>query len=221
MTDGGLRLLLADDHEVVREGVRLVVEAIPGVEVVGEASTGFEAIDLARSREPDAVLMDVDMPEMDGLVAATRLRQERPGTQVLMLTVHEDEETIFEAVRAGASGYVAKSSGSAELGRALRALVQGGAFMTPLAARKALRFLAREADAAQEAQRAADVTTGREREILELLAHGLSAREVGERLGISERTVNTHVGHIYRRLGVRNRVDAVREGIRLGLVETP
>lgn len=221
MSDVSLRLLLVDDHEVVREGVRLVAETIPGVEVVGEAATGLEAIELARSTAPDAVLMDVDMPEMDGLAAAARLVEERPGTQVLMLTVHEDEETIFDAVRAGASGYLTKSTGSAELGRALRALVQGGAYMTPLAARKVLRFLAREAGAAQEAQRAADVTTGREREILELLARGLSAREVGEQLGISERTVNTHVGHIYRRLGVRNRVDAVREGIRLGLVETP
>lgn len=221
MSDKVLRLLLVDDHEVVREGVRLVVETMPGVEVVGEASTGLEAIALARSTAPDAVLMDVDMPEMDGLTAAVHLQEERPGIQVLMFTVHEDEETIFDAVRAGASGYLTKSAGSSELDRALRALVQGAAYMTPLAARKALRFLARQVGATEEAQRAADVTTSRGREILELLARGLSAREVGERLGISERTVNTHVGHIYRRLGVRNRVDAVREGIRLGLVETP
>lgn len=221
MSDKVLRLLLVDDHEVVREGVRLVVETIPGVEVVGEVSTGLEAIAFTRSTAPDAVLMDVDMPEMDGLTAAVHLRKEQPGIQILMLTVHEDEETIFDAVRAGASGYLTKSAGSSELGRALRALVQGGAYMTPLAARKALRFLARQVGATEEAQRAADVTTSRGREILELLARGLSAREVGERLGISERTVHTHVGHIYRRLGVRNRVDAVREGIRLGLVETP
>lgn len=218
---GTLRLLLADDHEVVREGVRLVAETIPGIEVVGEATSGREAIELAVALEPHAVLMDVDMPELDGVTAAAELRDRLPDVRVLMLTVHEDEETIFECVRAGASGYLTKSSGSAELGRALTALAQGGAYMTPLAARKALRYLARQAETAQEAVRAADVTTGREREILELLARGLSAREVGERLGISERTVNTHVGHIYRRLGVRNRVDAVREGIRLGLVEIP
>lgn len=221
MNEGTLRLLLADDHEVVREGVRLVAEAVPGVEIVGEASTGREAVELARSTDPDAVLMDIDMPEMDGLAAVAYLRKERPEIRVLMLTVHEDEETIFDAVRAGAAGYLPKSAGSEDLTRALRALAQGGAYLTPLAARKVLRYLSSQAGAVREAQLAADVTTSREREILELLANGLSSREVGEQLGISERTVNTHVGHIYRRLGVRNRVGVVREAIRLGLVEAP
>lgn len=221
MTGPSLRVLIADDHGVVREGIRLLIAGVDGVEIVGEARDGAEAIELCRELEPDAVLMDVDMPEMDGVAAARRLRDELPAVRVLVLTVHEDEETIFDAVRAGASGYVTKSAGSAELAEALGALAQGGAYMTPLAARKALRYLAQQAEVAERAARAADVTTEREREILGLLAHGLSAREVAARLGISERTVNTHVGHIYRRLGVRNRVDAVREGIRLGLVEAP
>jgi len=163
----------------------------------------------------------VDMPEMDGVEAAGHVRDDMPEVDVLMLTVHEDGETIFDAVRAGARGYLMKSSGLEEVAAALRALQQGGAYMTPLAARKALRFLAQKAEDASEAARATDVTTEREREILVLLAKGCSAKEVARELGIGERTVNTHVAHIYRRLGVRNRVDAVRVGMRLGLVDAP
>ena len=221
MIDGGLSLVIVDDHEVVRRGVRLMAESVPGITVVGEATNGAEAVELCMRLRPDAVLMDIDMPEMTGVQATRRLRDDLPGTRVLMLTVHEDDDTVFEAVRAGASGYLTKSASLDELTVALVAVRQGGAYMTPLAARRALQCLARKADAAEQAAKAADMTTAREREILELLARGLSAREVARELGISERTVNTHVGHIYRRLGVTNRVEAVRAGMRLGLVDAP
>lgn len=221
MTRRPLRVVIVDDHEIVRQGVRLMAESVDGVEVVGEASTGTEALELCRKLHPDVTLMDIDMPEMDGVEAARHLRSDVPDTDVLMLTVHEDGETIFDAVSAGAAGYLMKSSGLEEVGSALRAIQQGGAYMTPLAARRALKYLARQAEEVQQAARATDVTTEREREILVLLAKGYSAKEVADELGISERTVNTHVGHIYRRLGVRNRVDAVRVGMRLGLVESP
>jgi DNA-binding NarL/FixJ family response regulator len=216
-----LRIVLADDHEVVRRGLLLMIDSIDACEVVGEAASGQEALEVCRTARPDLVLMDIDMPGTDGIEATRRLRDEQPTVRVLMFTVHENEETIFDAVRAGASGYLTKSSSLDDLTAALRAIRQGGAYLTPLAARRALTHLSRRSEIAERAAKAADMTTEREREILEMLARGMSARAIAERLGISERTVNTHVGHIYRRLGVRNRVDAVREGMRLGLVQAP
>lgn len=216
-----LRVLVVDDHEVVRRGVRLMAESGPAVTVVAEAATGVEAIERCRELRPDVVLMDVDMPDLDGVSAARQLRDDMPEVVVLMLTVHEDEETIVSAVSAGASGYLTKAAGAGELGQALDAVRHGGAYLTPLAASRALRSLSRRSATHARATSVADMTTAREREILELLARGLPAREIARRLGISERTVNAHVGHIYRRLGVRNKVDAIREGMRLGLVEVP
>jgi two-component system response regulator DegU len=138
-----MKILIVDDHEVVRRGVRLMAETIDSAEVIGEASNGAEAIAFCGAHRPDAVLMDVDMPEMGGVEATRRLREEYPDIRVLMLTVHEDEDTIFEAVRAGASGYLTKSSTLDELNGALDAIREGGAYMTPVAARKALQCLAK------------------------------------------------------------------------------
>lgn len=215
------KVLIVDDHAVTRHGLKLMAENLDDVEVVGEAETGAEALRAAREFQPNVVLMDLDMPEMGGIEAIGHLKKDMPDVDVLVLTVHEDEEAVFDAISAGASGYLAKSASVDEIRGALRALRSGGAYITPTMAGKALRFVSRKADEVKRTAEAVDMTTPREREILDLLGRGFSARRIASRLGISERTVNTHVGHIYRRLGVNNRVDAVREGMRLGLVESP
>lgn len=215
------RIVVADDHAVTRQGIRLLVSDIEDAEIVGEAATGAEAVSGCRELKPDLVLMDLDMPELGGKEAIEQIRAEMPEVAVLVLTVHEDGEAVFDAIRAGASGYLSKASSMQDLREAFGALRQGGAFMTPKVAGTALGYLSRKAEETHKSVTGADKTTPREREILELLGRGLSARRIASRLGISERTVNTHVGHIYRRLGVNNRVDAIREGMRLGLVESP
>lgn len=215
------RVIIVDDHAVTRSGIRMMAECIDGVAVVGEASNGLEALALTRELQPHAVLMDVDMPEMNGIEALKAIREELPDTAVLILSVHEDGDAVFDAVQAGASGYLAKSSSLTQVQEAMDTLREGGTYMTPSVAGLAIHSLTRKVDDARRAAQARTVTTPREREILEHLTQGLSARSIARRLDISERTVNTHIGHIYRKLGVNNRVDAVLEGIRLGLVEQP
>jgi DNA-binding NarL/FixJ family response regulator len=165
--------------------------------------------------------MDVDMPRRDGISATREIRQQHPSIGVVVLTVHEDQETIFEAIKAGASGYLPKSASLDEIQHAVKAVAAGGSFLDPIQARKLLHQFNRYAD---ETKAAADIyylLTGREREILALLAQGLTSRQIASQLVISERTVNTHIGNIYRKLHVNNRVDAVREAMRIRLVEPP
>jgi two-component system response regulator NreC len=187
------KVLVVDDHSVTRHGVVLLCTAAEGVEVIGEASDGNEAI----------------------------VRQDHPSVGVVVLTVHEDQETIFEAIKAGASGYLPKSATLDDIRSAVKAVAAGGSFLDPVQARKLLHQFNRYAD---ETKAAADIyylLTGREREILALLAEGLTSRQIASQLVISERTVNTHIGNIYRKLHVNNRVDAVREAMRIRLVEPP
>src|SRR5687768_8308322 len=165
----GWRVIVADDHAVTRHGVRLLVDGLEGVEVVGEASTGNEAIELAKELRPDVILMDLDMPELGGLEATRRIRAEQPDVAVLILTVHEDGEAVYEAIRAGANGYLPKASSLTEIRSAFDALASGGAFMSPSVAGAALGYLSRKAEDAHKAAAATDMTTPREREILELL----------------------------------------------------
>jgi DNA-binding NarL/FixJ family response regulator len=215
------RVMVVDDHAVTRHGVVLLCNAAEGIEVVGEASDGQEAIDRIGRIMPDVVLMDVDMPRRDGISATREIRQLHPSIGVVVLTVHEDQETIFEAIKAGASGYLPKSSSLDEIQHAVKAVAAGGSFLDPVQARKLLHQFNRYAD---ETKAAADIyylLTGREREILALLAQGLTSRQIASQLVISERTVNTHIGNIYRKLHVNNRVDAVREAMRIRLVEPP
>jgi DNA-binding NarL/FixJ family response regulator len=215
------RVMVVDDHAVTRHGVVLLCNAADGIEVVGEASDGQEAIERIGRIMPDVVLMDVDMPRRDGISATREIRQLHPSIGVVVLTVHEDQETIFEAIKAGASGYLPKSATLDEIQRAVKAVAAGGSFLDPIQARKLLHQFNRYAD---ETKAAADIyylLTGREREILALLAEGLTSRQIASQLVISERTVNTHIGNIYRKLHVNNRVDAVREAMRIRLVEPP
>lgn len=215
------RVVVVDDHAVTRHGVVLLCNAAEGIDVIGEAGDGQEAIDVVNQLMPDVVLMDVDMPRRDGISATREIRQQHPSIGVVVLTVHEDQETIFEAIKAGASGYLPKSASLDEIQHAVKAVAAGGSFLDPIQARKLLHQFNRYAD---ETKAAADIyylLTGREREILALLAQGLTSRQIASQLVISERTVNTHIGNIYRKLHVNNRVDAVREAMRIRLVEPP
>jgi DNA-binding NarL/FixJ family response regulator len=221
MDDFRWRVLLVDDHEVVRCGIRLLLGSLQNVDVIGEASNGNDALRLCHDLAPNLVLMDLEMPDMDGIEATKRLREELPEIAVLILTVHEDDRAVLESVRAGASGYIAKSSGTSEIAQALEALRSDLGYMSPTIADRAFRGLSKQTQANQEAAKVTESFTKRERDVLALLAEGHSAKRIGRRLGISQGTVNTHLGHIYRRLGVNNRVSAVWEAVRLGMVPPP
>ena len=220
--DGPIRILVVDDHAVSRSGVVQLCALIPGAQVLAEASTGDEALELARLHAPEVVLMDVDMPgSLDGIEATRRIKAELPNTAVVILTVHEDREVIFEAIKAGASGYLPKSSPLDRIQHAVKVVSQGGSFLEAAMARKVLDQFTKYAE---EARAAADVfylLTPREREVLVELSNGRSARQIATKLGISERTVNTHIGNTYRKLQVNNRVEAVHEAIRIRLIEPP
>lgn len=216
-----LRILIADDHAVTRSGIRILAELEGSIEVVAEAATGAEAVRLCDEVEPDLVLMDLQMPEMGGVEAIGVLRERHPDLPILVLTVHEDEDAVFEAIRAGATGYLPKSASTAEVHEALHAIRDGQTYMPPAIAGLAIRSLSRHIDESGRASKSSGLLTDRETEVLQLLATGLSARNIGGTLGISERTVNTHIGHVYRKLDVNNRVDAIVAGMRLGIVDAP
>lgn len=215
------RIVVADDHAVTRSGVRMIAELYADFEVVGEGSTGAEAVELARRLSPDLVVMDLKMPEMGGIEAIAALKEEFPDLPVLVFTVHEDGNAILEAMRAGATGYLPKSASCEDIHEAIKAVRAGDTYISPQMAGLAIKWLSRKMDEANRASLLTEVITPREREVLALLGTGLSSRSIAKRLGTGERTVNTHIGHLYRKLGVNNRVDAVLAGMRVGLVETP
>lgn len=212
------RVLIADDHAITRQGIRLLAESVDGVEVVGEAQTGAEAVRLREQLAPNIVFMDLNMPEMDGVEAIRRIKSEAPDTKVLVLSVDEEEGSIFSAIRAGASGYLSKGSRLEDLRVVFDGLGDEGVYMTPSIARKLVRTLSKRPEGFEVP---AGELTPRERQALELLGEGLSARRIAGRLGIREGTVNTHIGNVYRKLGVKNRVDAVREAMRLHFIKPP
>ena len=220
MTDAHWRVLIVDDHEVTRHGVRALLTAVEGAEVVGEAANGRDAVSLCKQLHPDVVLMDLHMPGGDGVTAIREIKQippPAPDIAVVVLTVVDDEDEILEAIRAGASGYLSKSSSAAEIQGALELLSPKGVQLSgDVAARIVRRLLV--APSVQHAENGSGLTP-REEEVLTMLAEGLSARVIARRLTISERTVTSHLDHAYRKLGVNNRVDAVREAIVRGVVD--
>jgi DNA-binding NarL/FixJ family response regulator len=209
-----MRVLIVDDHAVTRAGMRSVVGTIAGAEVVGEASTGAEAVVLCRELRPSIVLMDMQMPVMNGVEAAARIKGELPDVQLLMLGVADGDGSIMRAIEAGASGYLPKSATIEEIQRALHTVHDEGAYVSP----SMLGALIASMAADRSDDRVIDLITTRERQVLDLMGAGLTARRIANELGISERTVNAHVGKIYRRMGVNNRVDALREAMRAGIV---
>ena len=207
-----LRLLLVDDHQVVRLGLRALLEGEPDFEVVGEAGTAAEAMQAADSLRPDVVLMDIRLPDRSGIAACQQIRQRWPATQVLMLTSYTDDDLVLEAINAGAAGYVLKQVGTDDLVQAVRAVGQGDAVLDPAVTRK---VLARVRQAEQEAHSTAfrDLSE-RELQVLALVAEGKTNAEIGEVLMLSEKTVRNHVSTILSKLDLTNRIEAATYAVR-------
>lgn len=215
--DNKIRVLLADDHAVFREGIRLLLETRGGFEVVAEAATGDEAVELARSLLPDIVLMDIGMPGMNGL-DATRLIRERDETpRILILTMHGTDEYFFNALDAGASGYVLKEAASSDLVSAIESVHRGGMFLYPSLASKLVEEYFRRVSSGEERSTYEELTA-REREVLQLIGEGLTNQEMADQLGVSPHTVQTHRVHIMNKLGLHNRAQLVSYAAKLGLL---
>jgi len=211
------RVLLADDHRVVRRGLRLVLDAEPDLEVVAEAGDGAEAVREALANDVHLAVLDVTMPRLTGLQAARELSQRKPELRVLILSMHENEQYFFEALRAGASGYVLKSVADRDLVEACRATMRGEPFIYPSAAKALIRDFLERAGSGDDQLK--DPLTPRESEVVKLVAEGHTSKEIAERLVISEKTVDRHRANILEKLGMRDRVDLTRYAIRRGLVE--
>ena len=209
-----MRLLVADDHGIMRSGLRLLLDRQPDMEVVAEAADGIEAVELALRERPDICILDVAMPRMTGLQATVEIRAHAPEIAVLVLSMHDDERYLFEALQAGAAGYVLKREADQALVEAVRAVGRGEPFMTNAAERSLVReWMADESTGPQEP------LTLREREVLKLIAEAHTNREIGELLHLSSKTVESHRANLLRKLGMRDRVELVRYAIRRGLIE--
>jgi DNA-binding NarL/FixJ family response regulator len=211
------RIVLADDHTVVRGGLRMVLNAEPDLEVVAEASDGREAVEAAVENEVDLAVLDVSMPNMTGLQAAAELSWRRPETRVLMLSMHDNEQYFFEALKAGASGYVLKTAANRDLIEACRATMRGEPFLYPAAVKAVMRDFLEAARRGEETP--SDPLTPRELDVVKLIAEGRTSEEIGEMLFISKKTVDRHRANMLEKLGMRNRVELTRYAIRRGLVE--
>jgi DNA-binding NarL/FixJ family response regulator len=209
---------VADDQRTVRDGLTMLVGLIDGVEVVGAACDGVEAVELARAERPDVVLMDLRMPRMEGAEATRHIRAELPDTQVLVLTTYADDESLFPALQAGARGYLTKDASAEEIEQAIRALVAGETHLDPTVQRRLVAaVLDTKPISDTQAQSLADDLTPREAEVLKLIASGLSNAEIAEALVVSQATVKTHVNRIFYKTGARDRAQAVRYAYQHGM----
>lgn len=215
--DRTISVLLADDHAVFREGIRLLLETRGGFEVVGEAATGEEAVGLARSLRPDVVLMDIGMPGMNGLEATRLIRNDNAESRVLILTMHGTDEYFFSALDAGASGYVLKEAASSDLVSAIESVDRGGMFLYPSLATKLVEEYLRRVGSGEE-KSSYESLTPREREVLQFIGEGRTNQEIADSLGLSIHTVQTHRIHIMNKLGLHNRAQLVSYAARLGLL---
>jgi DNA-binding NarL/FixJ family response regulator len=223
-----IRILLADDHPIVREGLRAVLETQPDFEVIAEAASGDEALRLALSLQPDILLLDLEMPIMDGVEAIRRLRQQQPAARIIVFTAFDNDERIIHAVQAGANGYLLKGSPRGEIFQAIRITMEGGSLLQPVVASKLLRHVGHQAN-----PKPIDISpsqvhnlytppyeplTERELEVLNLLAQGMPNKEIAAQLIISERTAKFHVSSIMGKLGATNRTEAVSLAAQKGLI---
>lgn len=225
-----VRVLLADDHDILRQGLKLLLSLQPEeIEVVGEARTGREVVELTRALQPDVVVMDITMPDMDGLEACRIIHQQQPETQVLMLTMHESEEYFLQALRVGAAGYVVKKAAPTELSLAITSVAQGGAFLYPGLAKVLIRgYAERPSDASlapadthetdRDSAAQLHALTPREMEVLKLVAEGYTNQEIADKLVISIKTVQAHRANVMEKLGLRNITHLVRFAVRAGLI---
>jgi DNA-binding NarL/FixJ family response regulator len=208
-----MRILIADDHGIVRSGLRVLLERQDDIDVIGEASDGVEARDIAIRDHPDLAILDVKMPRLTGLQATREIREQAPEVAVLILSMHDDERYLFEALKAGASGYVLKRQADADLLDAIRAVERGEPFLTPDAQRALIK------DVLDRGSERSDDLTPREQEVVKLVAEAHTNREIAELLHLSEKTVENHRANAMRKLGMRDRVELVRYAIRRGLIE--
>ena len=216
-----IRILLADDHALVRAGIRMIIQGLPGFRVIAETGDGQEAVRLARQLEPDIALLDLSMPGLNGLDAMARIAKECPAVRVVALSMHTAENYVLEALRAGAMGYVVKDAAVEELEQALNAVSAGERFLSPAVSRHVLQGYLRLAkgEAAPEPRPTVDHLTPRQREILQLIAEGRSTRDIAERLSISIKTVETHRAQIMQRVDIHDVAGLTRYAIRAGLIE--
>lgn len=213
-----IKVVVADDHAIVREGVRMILAKERDIEVVGEAADGAQALQLVETAKPEVVVMDISMPGMGGIEATQKVKERYPKVNVLALTMHEDESYVFQLLRAGASGYVLKRAAAHDLVQAVRAAAKGEAFLYPSVARKVVEDYLKRVEAGEEKERY-DGLTQREKEVLTLIAQGLSNQEIADKLYISIKTVQTHRAHILEKLNLHDRTELVRYAIRKGLIE--
>ena len=210
-----IRILIVDDHAIVREGQRALIDSEPGMEVVGEATDGFEAVEMAHSLQPDVILLDLNMPRKDGITAIVEIKEKNPEARFLVLTSFTEDEKVFAAIKAGAMGYLVKDSSPQQILTAIRRVHQGETSIHPSIANKLMRELQRSTNLSQ----IKDPLTKREGEILKLVAQGLPNQEIAEKLFISERTVRTHVTNILSKLHLVNRTQAALYALREGLAD--
>jgi len=214
--NGRVKVLVVDDHEIVREGIRMVLATDPEIEVVGVASSGEEAIEKVRELEPDVVLMDIGMPGLSGFEATRRIRESHPNTQVVALTVHDSEGYVFQMLQAGATGYVVKRAPAEDVIMAVKRAHQGEAVLHPSVAKLLIKdYLAR---VAKGEETSFDTLSEREREILKLIAEGKTNREIADTLFLSIKTVQAHRANLMRKLGMHDRTELVKYAIRKGII---
>ena len=211
------RILLADDHPMVRRGLRMVLDSEPDLEVVAEAGDGAEAVEIAVAEEIDLAVLDVSMPRMTGLQAALELSNRKPDVRVLILSMHDNEQYFFEALKAGASGYVLKTVANRDLIEACRATMRGEPFLYPAAVQALVRDYLDRASRGEETPE--DPLSPRELEVVKLIAEGHSSREIARELTISVRTVERHRENVLQKLGMRDRTELTRYAVRVGLID--
>ena len=213
-----LSVLLVEDHAIVRQGIKALLAEEPDIVVVGEAGDGGQALALVQELRPDIVLMDLSLPGVGGIEATRQVRERFPETRVVVLSMHESEEYVYRALRAGASAYVVKQSTSTELALALRAVAAGSTFLSPAISDILIDDYVHRVEAQGRDHEALDVLTPREREVLHLIAQGYNNRQIAERLHISIKTVETHRGNMMSKLDVHDRAGLVRFAMQSGLI---
>jgi DNA-binding NarL/FixJ family response regulator len=214
-----IRVLLVDDHAMFREGVRSLLEGEPDLEVVGEVEDGRQAVQTALTLAPDVVLMDITMPQLDGIEATRQIRSQNDTIKVLILTMHDNEDVFFRSISAGASGYVLKRSGGVELMSAIRSTHEGHSYLSPLLAKALMSDYLQRGERGQDGTAQGRRLSGREQEILKLIAEGHSSREIAEMLDLSVKTVHNHRTRLMTKLDIHRNTDLVKYAIRLGMVQ--
>jgi DNA-binding NarL/FixJ family response regulator len=211
-----LHILIADDHGIVRAGLRMLLDRQEGISVVAEAEDGVEAVEQALARRPDIAILDVAMPRMTGLQAARHIREQAPDVHVLLLSMHDDERYLLEALKAGASGYVLKRAADTDLVDAVRSVARGHSFISPHAEGTLLKRMLDDPDPETDPT---EKLTPREREVVKLIAEAYTNKEIAAILNLAEKTVESHRANVLAKLGMRDRVELVRYAIRRGLIE--